>query len=329
MRQVLVVGAGCLVQFAVLLSVLRTLFCPRGLTSRVASHAVKAVALVSLPIARRIPWHGGQRLMDLCAPLGLCVMLFGWLTGLALGAVLMAAAFDPSLRAPGPFLLFERPGWVPLALTVVAAAMVALALTTFCVYLIGYLEALERRERLVLRLGMRSARIPDAEGMLADCLRCGSRDGLDQRFAEWAGWLSELHRSHQRFPGLLYHRPNGELPWTRAAVIVMDAAALVEAVSPAWAPPHTRVLLDSGMACLQQLASLAGVVVPATEVSLQGREEWAFGDSVRHATASGLPPEREPGEAWEAFQFSRIRYAPYAAMLGARLLLQPDAGPGR
>ncbi|MEU5697008.1 hypothetical protein [Actinosynnema sp. NPDC020468] len=320
MPQVTAAVTGVFVLGVVALSVLRTLFCPRGVPARAAVWAAWAVARPAAVLARRVPGDGGRRVMDFAAPLGLCLMVLGWLGGLALGFVLLAlgAAVVEARRSR----LVLRSGWPGSLLAVALVVSTVLVLAAFVVYVVWHVAAHERRERLVTRF---AAHTPDdAEGVLTCCLRDGSRTELDARFAEWAGWMSDVHRSHLCHPGLLYHRPNGALAWTTAAVVMMDAAALVDAVAPGWAPPHTRVLLDSGAACLQRLAALAGVAVPRTRISLQGREEHAFSDSLRVVVGCGMPVEREFDAAWAAFQDNRVRYAPHSVMLSNRLLLRPE-----
>jgi hypothetical protein len=62
------------------------------------------------------------------------------------------------------------------------------------------------------------------------------------------------------------------------------------------------------------------VVLPVTTISLHGREERPFGDTMRLATDSGLPAERDLTWARTAFQEIRVRYAPYAVLISSRLL---------
>lgn len=195
-----------------------------------------------------------------------------------------------------------------------------LVLVAFVAYLVHFMDAYRRRERMIIRSAKQVHRVTDADHLLADFLRNGSKDSLDTCFAKWADWLADIHDSHASYPGLVYLRSSGTQCWAKTALIVMDAAALVEAVAPRWAPLHTRVLLDVGSACLQDVAKHVGVVLPVMTVSLHGREERAFGDTMRLATDSGLPAERDVNWARTAFQEIRVRYAPQAVLIGSRLL---------
>src|SRR5262249_53141917 len=183
------------------------------------------------------------------------------------------------------------------------------------------------------RLQARATSPLDAEVVLADRLRGGSRSDLGTAFEHWTDWLVDIRSSHARYPALLYQRPSGEMCWVEAAVIVLDAAALTEAVAPSWAPPSVRVLLAAGPDCIQRLAGQLGIRLAVPMVSLHGREERAFSDTLRCAVAAGLPAERDGEKSWGAFQDSRIRYAPHADAICSHLrylteVARPDAGRG-
>ncbi|ONI82951.1 hypothetical protein ALI144C_18035 [Actinosynnema sp. ALI-1.44] len=318
---VLAALGGVLVLVVVWASVLRTVLIPRQTSSRMARWTARMAAAVGMAIARRLPRRACESVMDFCAPVSLLLMMIGWLLGLGLGFALLALAAGVAFDADAMIRFFEfKLAGTAGVLAVFAAVSVTVVIAVFLAHVVRFVDAYSRRERFVNRLAAQASRIPDGDRVLAEYLRSGSRDNLDSHFAEWADWLADVHGSHICYPGLVYHRPSGDLWWPHAAMIVMDAAALVDAVAPKWAPPHTRALLDSGTACLQQLAERIGVVVPELTVSLHGREECSFGDTVELATTAGLPAERDPYQAWAAFQDTRVRYAPYAVMIGTRLM---------
>nr|WP_157528414.1 hypothetical protein [Kibdelosporangium sp. MJ126-NF4]CEL18442.1 hypothetical protein [Kibdelosporangium sp. MJ126-NF4] len=326
MVSVLSAAAGVLVLVVVWSSVLRTVLIPRRTSSRMARWTVRLAAAAGTAVARRLPRRACEAVMDFCAPVSLLLMMIGWLTGLGIGFALLALAAGVAFDGDAMVRFFElKLDGTAGVLAVVAAVSVTVVIAVFLAHVVRFVDAYSRRERFVNRLAAQASQVPDGDRVLADHLRSGSRENLDQQFAEWAGWLADVHGSHVCYPGLVYHRPSGDLWWPHAAMIVMDAAAVVDAVAPKWAPPHTRILLDSGTACLQQLAERIGVVVPESKVSLHGREECSFGDTVELATAAGLPAERDPYQAWAAFQHTRVRYAPYAVMIGSRLLCHMES----
>lgn len=324
---VIVGGALVLVDW---LSVLRTVFIPRQRSTLTARSVVWVITTISRRIATMLPFRARERLLDLGAPLALFVMAACWLIGVMAGFVLMASGiYDVPFRtgAVSGFFLLPSPG-EPLALiAILSTGLVMAAVTT---HLVRFTGAYSRRERLVARLAGQAARPPDAEALLADYVRAGSRDRLDHLFAEWAGWLSDVWCTHVGYPALTIARPANQLCWIRAAVIALDAAGLTLAVAPDWAPPYTRSVIQTGSHCLQHLAKQVGVTPAVGPVSLHGREEYSFSDTVRLVTDAGLPKQRDEQKAWDAFQKLRVHYAPYAAGIAAHLLYSDiDVTPER
>lgn len=307
------------------LSVLRTVFIPRQRSSRVMRSAVWCVRWIGSVVARRLPVNSGERVMDLCAPLALYLVVVCWLAASLGGFALLAP--DVPLTPVGlrDFLALRTNG----LLGVMAWLSVALVLAAFTLNLFRVTAAYSRRELVVARMSVRTVRATEAELVLADHLRLGSRDHLDQFFAQWTEWMADIRATHTGYPALTVYRPATDLCWLDAAVLVLDAAALTDAVASQWAPPSTRSVLEAGAVCLPTLARQVGVRLPRPVVSLEGREECGFEQTVKVAVAAGLPMERDHREAWSLFQNWRTRYAPYAVAMSTRLCYRwPRSGPG-
>lgn len=309
---------------AVWLSILRTVFIPRERSTLIAQATLRIVAGAYLAIGRRLRPGPQQRLLDQCAPVSLFATAAVWLAGLAAGFALLAAGglgVPVTARALGGFFLLRsaRPG-----LAVTGWLSGGFVLAAFTTQLVRVSDAYGRRERLVAEFAATAAHPPDAEVILAEYLRTGSRDHLDSMFAQWAGWLAEVQTTHLGYPGLTHCRPAGRLCWAKAALIVLDCAALTQACAPEWAPPHTRPLLHVGSRCLQHIAAQLRIRLPLVPVSHHGREERSFADTVRLAVKAGLRPERDEEAACAAFQELRVSYAPYAIAIGQRLLYPHD-----
>jgi hypothetical protein len=303
MVEVVAATCGFVVLLVVWLSVLRTTLIPRRSSSRMARWTARGCAAVGTACARRLPARWREGVLELCAPASLFAMAAGWLFGIALGFVLLAVAFG-----------------ISAALLVAGMLSAVLVAAAFAAYLVHFMHAYHRRESMVVRSATQVQLVTDADVLLADYLRSGSRESLDSYFELWAGWLADIYDSHVSYPGLIYHRSAGRLCWAKAAMIIMDAAALVLAVAPRWAPLHARVLLNVGSCCLQRLARQVGIAPFRPAVSLQGREEREFGDTMRLAVDSGLPAECDTDWAWTVFQEARVQYAPYAVLIGTRLM---------
>jgi len=322
MISVLLAVAGVALLVIVGLSTLRAVLAPRQSPPRVARWTVRLVSTVLIAIGARLPREPRERVMTLCAPLSLFGMLLCWLFGLFLGFALFASAvtgIDLDADGLGRFFALQETGGARIA-GLLAWLSSAIVIGLFLVHLIRITNAYTRRELLAARLSAQAAKPPDAERILAAYVRSDSRNQLDVLFADWTGWLADIRCTHVCYPALVYYRPASEMCWLQAATIVLDAAALVEAIAPSWAVPYTRALLDTGMRCFERLGSDLGITLAHSEVSLQGREQFGFDETIKVTTSAGLPTERSPREAWLAFQGLRTRYAPYTTAIASILL---------
>jgi hypothetical protein len=310
---------GIVVLVVVWSSLLRTLV-PRETPPRAARWPVRTVAAVLTPLARRLSVRPRERLMTMVAPVGLFALLAVWLVGHCLGFVLLAIGVGG--LAPGSaagFLALDSTGGL-LVLGLVCWVSTFVLLGTFVVYLVVLMNAYARREFFAVWLSARAATPPDAERILAAYIRHRSHDRLDALFGDWTGWLADIRCSHVNHPALVYLRPASTLCWLQAAVIMLDAAALLEAIAPSWETPYTKPLLDTGIRCFERLSTDLDVARGTTAVSLQGREQCGFDDTTRVTSAAGLVAERSPQDAWRSFQALRTRYAPHSTAIASLLL---------
>lgn len=321
MRDALVAAFGAALVVVVWLSVLRTVLIPGETSSRLARWSARAMAAACLTVARGLPRPAARKVLDFCAPLSLFVVAGLWLAGQLVGFALIGAALAPG---SGPLLLSRalHRGPVGTATGLVALVSVALVLVAFAVYLVQFTHAYAQREREVTRMAVEVPTLADADRKLGICLESTPREKVDDRFAQWAEWLADVRGAHLSYPALLYARSAGTLPWPSAVIIAMDVAAVVQAVAPGWAPGRARLLIEHGSACVQRIAAQVGIAPPVTTVSLQGREEFIFNDTVRLAVHAGLFEERDRSETWDDFQRIRGRYAPYAMAVNHWLMYE-------
>jgi hypothetical protein len=317
---------GLVILATVVASVARTALVPGGRSSRMVRGSLR-LALGTGRLAVRI---GGcervrPRAADMIGPAALLVVLLGWLFGLLNGFVLLAVSVG-GVRTnvdalAGQFLRTgpEQASRLGQAVVVGSWAAMGTAIACFAGYLSTIAAAYGRRERGVRRLASQAVRPPDAESMLAGYLRAGPR-GIDPLLAEWDRWFSDVRTTHSAYPVLITLPASGSLCWLQAMVIALDTAALVDALMPTTASPAARGLLRSGTACLHELADRLRVPVRTPVVSLQGREESDFPDTVKTALRAGLTVERDEQHAWRAFQSWRQAYAPHASAIAAHLL---------
>jgi hypothetical protein len=320
---------GALLVLVAWLSVQRAVFVPREQSSRAARCSTELVAAVTLATARRLRGGARERVLGVCTPVALFVMVWTWLVTSTAGFALLAwgiAAVPFNASALGSFFMLRSAG---VALAAVAWLSTALLLAAFTTHLMRVTDAYARRERLVIKLAAQATRPSDAEKVLAGYLRTTSSDHLDTVFTGWADWMADVQGTHLSYPALPYYRAAGELSWTGAAVIVLDCAALTQACTPGWAPTGTSSLLTVGSRCLQRIATQLSIKLPEVAASHQGRETCPFHGTVARIRQAGLPVERDEDMAQAAFQRLRIQYAPFANAIQERLLYEPPKNTGK
>jgi hypothetical protein len=300
-------------------SALRTLV-PRETPPRATRWAVHAVAAMVTPVARRMALRPREQAMTMIAPIGLFTLLAVWLIGHGIGFALVAIGIG-GLRPSeiGAFLALHATG-ANLVIGLICFVSTFVLIGTFVVYLVVVLNAYGRRELFAVWLSARAASPPDAERILAGYVRYDSHDRLDSLFGDWTGWLADIRCSHVNYPALVYLRPASSLCWLQATVIMLDTAALLEAIAPSRETPFTKPLLDTGIRCLERLSTDLDVTRSSTAVSLQGREQFGFDDTTRVTSGAGLIAERSPQDAWRSFQSRRTRYAPLSTAIASLLL---------
>lgn len=317
-------AAAVLLLATVWMSMLRTVFIPHDDPPRMAQWTPRIVMVCGVAACRLLPRRMHEPVLRLCAPVSLFVMFAAWLLGVGTGFVVLAltvGGLPPDPVSVDRFLVLETPGSAADALGLADLVAVLLVAVVFTVHLVRVTDAHDARERLVSRLAAEATRLTDAEKLVVSHVRADlSGRSLDRLFADWVVWLADVRFTHLGYPVLMYFRPAAtRLCWLKAAVIVLDAAALVRAIAPGWAPARTGAVLDAGAGCLRRLASGMGISLPPIPVSLHGREEFGFADTVRLVASSGLPAESDVARAWRSFQASRTGYAPYAVSIASRL----------
>lgn len=321
MTHVALAALGAALVLITWLSVIRTVYTPRQRSSLAARWTVRIAAAV-IPLPARLMRHADhrERILDFCAPVSLLLMGLTWGTAAAAGFALLAwGTVGLSFIGNGlaNFFFMQSGGAVLAAFALLSTGLM---LASFSTHLTRVLSAYERREGPVARLAAQATESPDAEVVLADYLRTGSRDHLDSMFGEWSAWFADVQTTHLSYPAMAYLRPYGRLCWAKAALIVLDCAAITEAAAPDWAPPNTRPLLAIGSYCLPCLAMQLGEDESRSPVSYHGRETRPFSATYRLAVEAGLPAERGAEEAEMAFQGIRVKYAPYVIAISEVLL---------
>jgi hypothetical protein len=325
MVQTLCIALGTSLSASVLLSMVRTVFLPRERSSRAARWSIRATASVCIPIARRLPSRARRLLLDLYAPLSLLLLASVWLLGLAMAEMAFALAVY-GIAEPDAIseLVLWQPSRYQVPFRIGMILCVAVPAGALQMYLSGVLSAYRSREQEVARIAADLRCDQHADHLIANYIRRASSNRIESRFAECATWLTDTHNTHLAYPVLIHFRPTADVSWARAAMAMLDTAALMDAVAPSQTPHDAQTLLSDGSMCVRSLAALVGVFSSPAEVSLQDREERVFDDSVQLVVGAGLMLERDLLESWTRFQRSRMGYAHHAVAIEHRLMYSAE-----
>jgi hypothetical protein len=313
---------GVLLVLAAWWKVLGLLAVPRSAPSRATRSSYRTMAVLERLLVPWLPNSSCLAVIGILAP-GLLVVIGVGLLGLSLlGFDVLACALFGLPPGMNAFVRFLRGSSGGMPLVALAWLSTLLLLAVLGSYLARFSHAYLRREQPLVRMAAEYDGLLDAELVLAVQLGSGTRSDLDALFGRWADWLAGTEFDQASYPGLLFAPPVSDLCWVDAAVGMLDSAALVLAVAPGWAPANSRVLVRVGSHCLQRAAGQLEIVLRPTAVSLHGREERAFSETLDLVRAAGLTVECGRGAAWNSFQKTRTQYAPHAAAIGTRLHLQ-------
>ncbi|GAA3436547.1 hypothetical protein [Kutzneria kofuensis] len=183
------------------LSVLRTVVNPRDRSSRAARLTARLTYRALLLGASALPHQRRERALDLCVPLSLTVLLGGWLAATAAACWLVAFGL-PS----GAEEVVRVTGW---SLAVIEGLL-------FTVYLSKLIDGYQRREAITTRLQARATSPLDAEVVLADRLRGGSRSDLGTPSSTGrTGWPTSVPATPATRPCCTSARPARCAGWRR------------------------------------------------------------------------------------------------------------------
>lgn len=336
-------GCGILVLAAMSVSVLRVLLVPRASRSRFARLVLSAVRWIFRRVARWPEAYATKdRLLAVCEPVGLLVLLASWV-GMALaGYALILSPFEPfrsglgsAFREAGSsmftlgFVSPQRSASLAIDLLAAATGLVIVALQ------IGYLPTLygafNRREVLVTMLASRAGLPAWGPELLARHQLVGIMDDLHNLYHDWEQWAADVAESHTTYPSLLWFRsPRPRFSWLIGLLAVLDSAALYLALSPTAAPSQARLCLRMGFTALREIAQVEGIDYdpdpdPDTPLMLSFEE---FTSGVERLGTAGFPMERSAEEAWPHFRGWRNNYESIAYALADRLMAPPAPWSG-
>ncbi len=320
LRVVVFIGGASLV-IATLFSAMRTFVLPRAapdLFARVIFLSLRQVLALRLRFAHT--YEARDQVMALFAPIGLMLLLPGWLLLICIGytAMFWAVGIEPlyaAFKLSGSSLLtlgFSAADGVVQLLLEFSAAVIGLILVAL---LIGYLPtiyaAFARREAQVTLLEVRAGQPPSAVEMLLRFHRIHGLDQLDEVWRTWEAWFADIEESHTSLPALVYLRsPDGHHSWVTASGAVLDGAALLMSAIDWPASAQPALCVRAGYLALRHIADFFGVVYNPNPhypdpISITRAEFDAACDTL---AAAGVPLTQDRELAWQNFAGWRVNY---------------------
>lgn len=335
--RVLLFLAGMAVVLFAVWSVIRTFIVPRALRNTLTRVVFLAVRKVfDLRASERHDYPTRDRVMAYYAPVALLTMLVVWVGILligftamfhALGGLSVLQAFTFAGSAMFTLGFASRDDAPTVLLDFVAAGTGLVFLALFITYLPSLYASFQRRERGVAKLEVRAGQPPTGIYLIELAWVVGRLENLDELWAEWEDWFTDVDESHSSLPVLAFFRStHPDQSWVTSAGAILDGASLFDSTVDVPRIPEPQYMIRSGYLCLRHLADYFRISVdhdpkPDDPISI-GREEF---DAVYERLAgTGVPVRANRDQCWRDFAGWRVNYD--AALLGlAKLTMAADA----
>ena len=264
-----------------------------------------------------------DRLMALFAPVALLINPVVWMALIILGYGGLFWAIGPRGRTlweaiilSGSSLLtlgYEKPTTPVGVILSFTEAGIGLGLVALLIaYLPTMYTAFSRREAAVTMLVVRAGNPPSSVEMIQRAHRISGLDKIGPFWEEWENFFADLEESHSSLAALVFFRsPSPERHWLTASGVVMDAAAMINAVV---ATPHDSradLCIRAGYLALRAIAETFDIKYPLkphfpkNPISITRQE---FEDAVDRLAASGVPVKQDMDKAWHDFAGWRVNY---------------------
>jgi hypothetical protein len=328
--------AGLWLVGAVLLSALRTVVVPRGERPVLTGMVFLSLRRVlDVPLRRATP-ERRERILGRYAPAALVLLAGTWALLVIIGFtpvhwVLGDLSWLEALQVSGSSLTtlgFVSADPAPSRLVEILEALLGLGLVGLLIsFLPAIYGAYSQRELLVAQLTTRAGEPPSAATFVIRQNRIGGLDQLDDTWAEWEDWFSQVEETHSSYPSLVYFRSGPKRNWITSAGATLDSAAIMlSSVDVPWRP-GAALTLRAGFLCLREVADqflLPYDPDPAADDPISvTREE--FDQSWDEMAAAGVPLKADQDQAWVDFCGWRVNYD--EPLLGLCALVEPPSAP--
>ncbi len=343
--QIFVFIAGLALVAATIESTIHTLIVPRAINSRFLRWlymSTNQLFRLRLSLVRNPTYEQRDRIMAMYAPVTLFALPFAWLTQVLFGYMFMfwgvgyGNLWDcflisgSSLLTLGSITLPSGPSLTTVLMF--SEAMMGMVLVALLIaYLPTIYAAFSEREKAVNKLETPAGSPPSPVTMIIRLWNIEGdqefQENLHDMWQEWREWFTSLDESHTSFATLVYFRSSKSAQsWITSAGVVLDAAALVNAVVDVPHDARADLCIRSGYVALRDIADYFGIDYdpdpdPDDPISISHQEFDAVCDEL---AAADIPLKSDRDQAWRDFAGWRVNYDAALLQLAA-LTMAPYA----
>lgn len=303
-------------------SAIRTFVVPRGVPDRLTRLVYRTSRrFFDLRLYRVRSYMVKDRVMAYYAPVTLVFFPIVWLTLISFGfAGVFYATSERTL-----FEAFRLSGsaittlgfaagsdtWIEHGLIFVESTIGLVMVAILISYLPTMYSAYSTREAAVTKLDVRAGSPPSAIELIKRSFRIGLDHEMTGLWIEWENWFVSLEESHTSLPSLVFYRsPVPEYNWVVAAGVILDSAALYNAVVDNGRDPHADLCIRAGYLALRRIAGFFGVTYneAATYEDSISIERQEFDDACDELSRAGVPIKTDRDQAWKDYKGWRVNY---------------------
>ncbi|MFZ4828084.1 MAG: hypothetical protein ACOYLB_12095 [Phototrophicaceae bacterium] len=339
---------GLYITYFTLRSIIEVLVVPRAIRNHLFMQwawFVNGLFELRIKLMKNPTFEQKDHILAFGSPLVMISMTFVWLVliliGYAflyygLGVETLWLAFLTSgseLLTLGSVSLEES---IPLVLLMFSEAMVGMVTVALIIaYLPTIYAAFSQREHLVTKLEVGAGNPPSSATLLNRIFRInGGVNNLEeikatfhQFWMDWEDWFTSINESHTSLLALAFFRsPKPQHSWVTAAGVVLDAAALMNAVVDLPHDARADLCIRAGYVALRDICDSIGLpynpAPSSTDPISVTRAEF---DSVCELLEKGnIPLKQDRDQAWQAYRGWRVNYDQPLIHL-ARTMVAPPA----
>lgn len=339
---------GLYINYVTFLSIIEVLVVPRAIKNDLFMNwawFINSLFNLRIRLLKNPTYEQKDQILVFGSPLVMVSASFMWLILIMIGYAFLyyglgVGTFWESFKTSGSQLLtlgsVSLDVSIPLVLLMFSEAMVGMVTVAVIIaYLPTIYAAFSQREHLVTKLEVSAGNPPSSDTLLIRIFRINGgannsdeiRASLHQFWIDWEDWFSSINESHTSLLALAFFRsPKPHHSWVTAAGVVLDAAALMNAVVDLPHDGQADLCIRAGYVALRDISASIGLPFnpspSANDPISITREE--FNQVCDLLEQGNIPLKQDREQAWQLFHGLRVNYDQPLIQL-ARIFFAPPA----